>query len=372
MAMKYTMMIALMASLPATLGAVHAQDTAPETAPVAQEPVIQEPVSKAPLTIVIHGGAGAMAPGRYTPDEEAAFKAKLAEALDAGYGVLESGGPALAAVEAAIVIMEDSPLFNAGKGAVFTRDGANELDASVMDGKTRNAGAVTGVTRVKNPIRLAIDVMENSEHVMFSGDGADAFAKERGHALVPRTYFRTEHRWNAYKKALEAEKKAAKTDDKEAGLPHDFKYGTVGAVALDADGNIAAGTSTGGMTLKRYGRVGDAPIIGAGTFADNASCAVSSTGWGEYFIRLSIARDICAQVEYAGKTVTDAADDVINNRLENLGGDGGVIVLAPDGSYTMEFNTAGMFRGVRQQNKTALVGIYADVEAAGEAAGGSE
>ncbi len=307
-------------------------------------------------TIVIHGGAGALAPGRYTPEEEAVFKAKLAEALDAGYVVLENGGAALDAVEAAIVIMEDSPLFNAGKGAVFTRDGRNELDASIMDGATLNAGAIAGVTNVKNPIRLARAVMEKSEHVMFAREGAEKFAKEQGLETVKPKYFWTQHRWDAYKAALAAEK-----EKKGAALAREFKYGTVGAVALDVKGSLAAGTSTGGMTLKRYGRVGDAPIIGAGTFADNKSCAVSSTGWGEFFMRLTIARDICAQVEYAGKSVEDAANDVIHNRLQNLGGDGGVIALGPDGSYAMIFNSAGMFRGVKNAD-TEMTAIYGERE----------
>ncbi|WP_411817928.1 isoaspartyl peptidase/L-asparaginase family protein [Hyphococcus sp. DH-69] len=308
----------------------------------------------APITIVIHGGAGALEPGRYTPEEEAAFKAELREALNAGYGILDNGGSALDAIEAAIIRMEDSPLFNAGKGAVFTRDGKNELDASVMDGATLNAGAIAGVTRVKNPIKLARAVMENSEHVMFARDGAEDFAKEQGLEFVKPRYFKTEKRWKSYKDALEQERRK-----KDSALPHDFKYGTVGAVALDANGNIAAGTSTGGMTLKRYGRVGDVPIIGAGTFADNKSCAVSSTGWGEYFIRLTIARDICAQVEYGGATIGDAAKDVIHNRLDGMGADGGVIVVGPDGDYAMEFNSAGMFRGVKNA-ETEAVAIYGD------------
>ncbi|MEM8772795.1 MAG: isoaspartyl peptidase/L-asparaginase [Pseudomonadota bacterium] len=309
---------------------------------------------EAPITIVIHGGAGALEPGRYTAEEEAAFKAKLTEALDAGYAVLDGGGAALEAIEAAIVILEDAPMFNAGKGSVFTREGKNELDASIMDGASANAGAVAGVTSVKNPIKLARAVMENSEHVMFAREGAEAFAKEQGIELVAPEYFHTEGRWRSYKDALAREK-----NKKESALPVDFKYGTVGAVALDAQGNLAAGTSTGGMTLKRYGRVGDAPIIGAGTFADNRSCAVSATGHGEYFMRLTIARDICAQMEYGGKSASAAADDVINNRLETLGGDGGVIVLAPDGSYAMTFNSAGMFRGVKNADGAA-VAIYGD------------
>lgn len=313
------------------------------------------PPSEAPLTIVIHGGAGALEPGRYSADEEAAFKATLNEALDAGYAILDEGGSSLDAIQAAIIIMEDSPLFNAGKGAVFTREGKNELDASIMDGKTRNAGAVAGITRVKNPIKLVREVMENSVHVMFAGKGAEEFAEERGLEMVEPDYFHTDHRWKSYEDALAREQQT-----EESALPADFKYGTVGAVALDRNGNLAAGTSTGGMTLKRYGRVGDVPIIGAGTFADNNSCAVSSTGWGEYFIRLTIARDICAQVEYAGKNIEDATADVIHNRLENLGGDGGVIVLGPDGAYSMQFNSAGMFRGVKNETGAQEVAIYGD------------
>jgi beta-aspartyl-peptidase (threonine type) len=314
----------------------------------------QDAGTAGPVTIVIHGGAGALEPGRYKPDEEDAFKAKLSEALNAGYAVLEDGGAALDAVEAAIVIMEDSPLFNAGKGAVFTREGKNELDASVMDGATLNAGAVAGVTNVKNPIRLARAVMEKSEHVMFAREGAEKFAKEQELEIVKPNYFWTQSRWDVYQRALAEEKRK-----KASSAPRDFKYGTVGAVALDAKGNLAAGTSTGGMTLKRYGRVGDAPIIGAGTFADNKSCAVSSTGWGEYFIRLTIARDICAQVEYGGKSVTEAANDVIHHRLQDSGGDGGVIVLGPDGEYAMTFNSAGMFRGVKNA-ETETVAIYGE------------
>jgi len=309
-----------------------------------------------PITIVIHGGAGALERGRYSEAEEADYKAALNEALDAGYSVLETGGSAIDAVQAAIVLLEDSPLFNAGKGAVFTYDGKNELDASIMDGATSKAGAVAGIAHVKNPIRLARLIMEKSPHVMMIGDGAEEFAKAQQLVLVRRSYFRTEARWRAYKDALEKEKMARKAGI-DAVPPGDFKYGTVGAVALDAKGNIAAGTSTGGMTLKRWGRVGDAPIIGAGTFADNKSCAVSATGWGEYFIRLTIARDICAQVEYGGKTIAEATTDVIHRRLQKSGGDGGVIVLAPDGSFVMDFNSAGMFRGVRQ-GKRREVAIY--------------
>ncbi|MEM9494468.1 MAG: isoaspartyl peptidase/L-asparaginase [Pseudomonadota bacterium] len=313
----------------------------------------------APISIVIHGGAGALAPGRYTAEQEAAYLAKLSEALDAGYAVLEEGGDALDAVEAAIVLMEDSPFFNAGKGAVFTSQGRNELDASIMDGATLNAGAIAGVKKVKNPIKLARAVMEKSRHVMFAREGAEKFAKEQGLESVRPRYFYSDRAWRAYKQAKAAEKTARATGQK-ASLPEDYKYGTVGAVALDKDGDLAAGTSTGGMTYKRFGRVGDSPIIGAGTFADNRSCAVSSTGHGEYFMRLTIARDICAQVEYGDKSVEDAAEDVINGRLADLGGTGGVIVLGADGSYAMTFNTAGMFRGVKTQTGVKEVAIYGE------------
>jgi beta-aspartyl-peptidase (threonine type) len=312
----------------------------------------QEPMAR-PVTIVIHGGAGALAPGRYSPEQEAAYKSKLNEALDAGYAILEGGGTALDAVEAAIVLMEDSPLFNAGKGAVFTRDGKNELDASIMDGRTMKAGAVAGVARVKNPIRLARAVMEKSEHVMMAGRGAEVFAKEQDVELVKSKYFFTESRWREYEDEL------AKEKAKSGALGDELKYGTVGAVALDRNGDLAAGTSTGGRTLKRYGRVGDSPIIGAGTYADNKSCAVSGTGWGEYFIRQTVAREICAQVEYKGAKVADAANDVIHNRLQAAGGDGGVIVLDAEGNYAMTFNTKGMFRGVRQ-GETRETAIYAE------------
>lgn len=316
-------------------------------------------VTPPPLTIVIHGGAGALEPGRYTRAEEAAYKAKLTEALDLGYAILDDGGSALDAVEAAIIIMEDSPLFNAGKGAVFTSAGENELDASIMDGKSLNAGAVAGVKRIQNPIRLARSVMENSEHVMFAGSGAEEFAKEQGFETVKNKYFFTERSWRSYKEAKALAKQTHK-ENRKTELPQDFKFGTVGAVALDQKGNLAAGTSTGGRTYKQWGRVGDAPIIGAGTFADNRSCAVSATGHGEYFMRLTIARDICAQVEYARRSVEWAADDVINNRLHNLGGTGGVIVLGADGDFSMTFNTSGMFRGVKQEGGNISVAIYGE------------
>ncbi|MEL6363355.1 MAG: isoaspartyl peptidase/L-asparaginase [Pseudomonadota bacterium] len=306
-----------------------------------------------PIAIVIHGGAGALERGRYTAEEEAAHLKALEEARDAGYAVLEKGGTSLDAVVAAITRLEDDPKFNAGKGAVFTSEGTNELDASIMDGASLNAGAVAGVTRVKNPILLARAVMESSVHVMMAREGAETFAEEQGLEFVDPKYFYTERRWKSFKRAQEKAKKGA-------SLPAEFKYGTVGAVALDRAGNLAAGTSTGGMTYKRWGRVGDSPIIGAGTYADNKSCGVSATGWGEYFIRLTIARDICAQVEYGGKSVEDAANDVIFNRLDKTEGDGGVIVLGADGDIAAPFNTAGMFRAWRKEGETPFVAIYGE------------
>ncbi|GIX17022.1 MAG: isoaspartyl peptidase/L-asparaginase [Rhodothalassiaceae bacterium] len=291
--------------------------------------------------IAIHGGAGTITRQSMTAERERAYRAKLAEALEAGRNVLAAGGSALDAVEAAIVVMEDSPLFNAGKGAVFTADGRNELDASIMDGRTLNAGAVAAVTHVKNPIRLARLVMERSPHVLLAGDGAEAFAREVGAELVPATYFWTERRWQQLMRVQEEKKGAGLLLDHDA----EHKYGTVGAVALDKDGNLAAGTSTGGLTNKAWGRIGDSPIIGAGTYASNASCAVSGTGQGEYFIRLTIAREVCALVEHRKLPLQRAADEVIQNRLKNLGGSGGVIALGRDGAIAFSFNTEGMYRG---------------------------
>jgi beta-aspartyl-peptidase (threonine type) len=300
--------------------------------------------------LVVHGGAGAE-----RVDERKARRMGVQRAAEAGWNALRAGKSALDAVVAAVVVLENDPSFNAGLGSVLTEEGAVEMDASLMEGAALRAGAVGAVAGVKNPIKLARAIMEKSVHVMFAREGAEEFAREQGLEIVKPDYFRTEKRWKEYEAALAKEKIGKKSE-----LPHEFKYGTVGAVALDSKGNLAAGTSTGGMTLKRYGRVGDAPIIGAGTFADNNSCAVSSTGWGEFFIRLTIARDICAQVEYADKSVADAANDVIHNRLQKAGGDGGVIVLDRQGNYAMTFNSAGMFRGVKKQGAEPSVAIYKD------------
>ena len=296
-----------------------------------------EPVSPAPIAIAIHGGAGTLSRERIGPDLEAEIRAALDAALDAGHAVLAADGSALDAVEAAVRVLEDSPHFNAGKGAVFTAEGRNELDAAIMEGHTRRAGAVAGVRTLRNPVAAARAVMERSRHVMLVGEGAEAFAREQGLAIVEPDYFRTEQRWQ---QLLEARQREA-----EAKAPQASSYfGTVGAVALDRQGHVAAATSTGGMTNKRWGRVGDAPIIAAGTWAD-AQCAVSATGWGEFFIRLAVAHDICARVAYAGAPLAAAADEVVMRRVPELGGDGGVIAIDARGNLALPFNTSGMYRG---------------------------
>ncbi len=316
----------------------------------AKPPVIQS----GPITIVIHGGAGTIRRANMTPQKDSAYRAKLREALDSGYAVLDHGGSSAEAVIAAIQIMEDSPLFNAGKGSVFNSEGKNEMDAAIMDGSNLMAGAVAGVRTVKNPIRAAYAVMTKSPHVMLIGSGADQFAKDQGLEIVDPSYFFDSTRYKQWIRARES-KQAAYYDP----IVRSLKYGTVGAVALDKAGNIAAGTSTGGMTNKMYGRVGDAPLIGAGTYANNASCAVSGTGWGEYFIRLTVARDIAALQEYRGLTVADAADSVIMKKLPALGGDGGVIVLDRKGNFAMTFCSEGMFRGYKNSMSTGTA-IYKD------------
>lgn len=296
-----------------------------------------------------------------TDSLETAYKEILEKAIRVGHKILEDGGDAMDAVTATINVMEDSPLFNAGKGAVFTHEETNELDASVMDGKTLNAGAVAGVTRIKNPIDLAREVMDNSDHVMLAGKGAEIFAETRGIALVDPEYFFTERRYNSLLRIKEQQKTQLDHDEKTAFVDpfiKDSKFGTVGCAALDKNGNLAAGTSTGGMTNKRWNRIGDAPIIGAGTYANNASCAVSSTGWGEYFIRAMVAHDISALMEYKGMSVQDAARTVIHDKVGGLGGDGGIVAIDKDGNVAMEFNTAGMYRAHMNANGDLVIGIY--------------
>ena len=352
---------------------------------------IQSP-QKPRLGFVIHGGAGVITRGSMSPEKELEYKKKLEEAVVAGYKALQAGKTSLDAVEIAIRILEDSPLFNAGKGAVFNHDGINELDASIMNGKDLSAGAVAGVHRVKNPITLARAVMEKSAHVMMIGDGAEKFAAEQKIELVDPKYFFTQERWDALQKILEQEKlaspksqvlspksenqnpqlstqhsalstpkvlstsKALSTQHLESTLDYN-RFGTVGAVALDKDGNLAAGTSTGGMTNKKFGRVGDAPIIGAGTFASNESCAVSATGYGEYFIRLGVARDISTMMEYRALPVQQAADSALE-KVKKLGGDGGVIAIDKFGNIGISFNSEGMYRAYIDINGKPVVEIY--------------
>ena len=309
-----------------------------------------------PFGIAIHGGAGTITRAQFTDEQQQAYEAKLAEAVNAGHAVLAAGGEAMDAVIAAIQVLEDSPFFNAGKGAVYTFDGGHELDASLMNGADLAAGAVAGVTTVKSPIALARAVMEKSVHVMLSGEGAEQFASEQGLELVDNSYFNTDNR---YQQLLDAKKRLGVADYQAyQQLDDRFKYGTVGAVALDKQGNLAAGTSTGGMTAKRWGRVGDAPIIGAGTWADNASCAVSATGHGEYFIRYHVAADICSRVKYQGVDIVTAGDTVIHDVLLPAGGTGGVIIIDRQGNVHMPFNTEGMYRAQRVGNGAAEVAIY--------------
>ena len=306
------------------------------------------------FAMVIHGGAGTILRKNMTPAMEKAYIDTLTIALRTGYRILARGGSSLDAVEATIRVMEDSPLFNAGKGAVFTANGVNELDASIMDGKTLGAGAVAAVEHVRNPISLARLVMEKSPHVMMVGSGAEEFAQSEGVTLVAPYYFWTEHRWKAY----EAEKARADSGKTGAIYGSEGHFGTVGAVALDKAGNLAAGTSTGGTDMKRYGRVGDSPIIGAGTYANNLSCAVSGTGDGEYFIRNNVAADICARVRYTGVSIQRAADDVVMKELVEQHGGGGVIVMDAKGNVATSFNTPGMYRGWVTTGGTITVRIY--------------
>ena len=309
-----------------------------------------------PFSIAIHGGAGTIKRSDFSAEQETAYKQKLAEAVEAGHAVLANGGEAIDAVITAIQVLEASPFFNAGVGAVYTFEGGHELDASIMNGANLAAGAVAGVTTVKSPIALAHAVMEQSVHVMLSGSGAEQFAEQQGLELVDNSYFNTEAR---YQQLLKAKQRLGVADYQAyLALDDRFKYGTVGAVALDKHGNLAAGTSTGGMTAKRWGRVGDAPIIGAGTWADNASCAVSATGHGEYFIRYHVAADICSRVKYQGVDIVTAGDTVIHDVLLPAGGTGGVIIIDRQGNVHMPFNTAGMYRAQRIGNQQTEVAIY--------------
>lgn len=314
--------------------------------------------------MVIHGGAGTILRSQMTPEKEKAYTAALQKALQAGYAILKKGGSSVDAVEAAVRVMEDSPLFNAGKGAVFTADGKNELDAAIMDGRTLSAGAVAGVTVIRNPVTAARAVMERSKHVMLIGKGAEQFAKEAGLEIVDPSYFYTEERWRALQRAKALDSTATQLDHadttKKGAVNRDHKFGTVGAVARDKQGNLAAATSTGGMTNKKFGRVGDAPVIGAGTYANNETCAISCTGWGEYFIRLSVAKTVSDLIEYKGLTLKAAADELIMKKVPALGGDGGLIAIDKEGNIAMPFNTAGMYRGTVTEDGKVEIRIYKD------------
>jgi beta-aspartyl-peptidase (threonine type) len=305
------------------------------------------------FSIAIHGGAGTLVKGMMTTELENQYKAALKEALDAGYSVLESGGTSVEAVEKAVIVLEDSHLFNAGKGAVFTADETHEMDASIMNGKNLNAGAVSLISGIKNPISLACDVMEKSEHVFLAGEGAMQFAKMNNFAIEPASYFYDDFR---HKQWIEIK------DTDSFQLDHakkkDSKFGTVGAVACDLEGNIAAATSTGGMTNKRFGRVGDSPMIGAGNYANNKTCAISCTGSGEFFIRGVVAYDVACLIEHKEMSLLEAANEVIHKRILEIGGDGGLIAVDAKGNIAMPFNTAGMYRATKSSNGKEEISIY--------------
>jgi beta-aspartyl-peptidase (threonine type) len=321
--------------------------------------------------VVLHGGAGVIERSSMTPEAEKGYRAGITAALNAAAAVLDKGGSSMDAVQAAIQLLEDNPLFNAGRGAVFAADGTNQLDAAIMDGKTMQAGAVADVQKTRHPIALARAVMEHSPHVFLIGSGADAFAASQHLEQVAPSFFFTERRWQQLVEALKKEGSPipARPEGAPAApvkqmawfeTPENHKFGTVGVVALDREGNVAAGTSTGGTTAKRWNRVGDTPVIGAGTYASNQSCAVSGTGVGEYFIRLTVARTICALVQYKGMSLQAAADEVVQKELVPIHGDGGVIALTPDGQMAWSFNTPGMFRAKLAEGGQAQIGIYRD------------
>ena len=312
-----------------------------------------------PYAIAIHGGAGTILRSTMTPEKEVAYKKGLEEAICSAENILKSGGTSIDAVEAAIKTLEDNPLFNAGKGAVFTNEGKNEMDASIMNGKDLMAGAVSGVSNIKNPISLSKAVMERSEHVFLSGRGAMDFAKKNNFEFLPDEYFFVQMRYDQLQQAKESDSvmldhSANKFENGEK------KFGTVGAVALDVFGNIAAGTSTGGMTNKKNGRVGDTPIIGAGTYANNTTCAVSCTGHGEFFIRSVVAYDISCLMEYRGYTLKQACEYVVNDKLVKIGGEGGLIALDAKGNIELPFNSEGMYRAMKRAGEDIYIGIYKD------------
>lgn len=325
----------------------------------AQQVSVSTEATNGRYVLVIHGGAGTILRSQLTPEKENKYREGLERALVAGQRILEKGGKALDAVEAVVNVLEDDPLFNAGKGAVFTADGRNELDAAIMDGSNLSAGAVSGVTTIKNPVTAARAVMEKSPHVMLSGKGAEQFAKEQGLMIVDPSYFYTPERWRGLQRTRERDS-LEKLKGVALGQPYTEewlqkqkdRYGTVGAVALDSYGNLAAATSTGGMTNKKWGRIGDAPIIGAGTYANNATVAISCTGWGEYYIRLVMAKSISDRMEFGHQTLQQAAEEMVMNQLPKMGGDGGLIAVDKEGNLMMPFCTEGMYRGYIKRDQT--------------------
>ena len=323
-----------------------------------EQPQSENKTTEKHFAIVIHGGAGTIKKVNMTPEQEKVYRQKLQEALNVGYGILEKGGTSLEAVQKTINIMEDSPLFNAAKGAVFNSEGKNELDASIMDGKTLNSGAVAGVSHIKNPINAARIVMDSTRHVLLSGKGAEDFAKQYGLTFVDDSYFYTKKRYQQLQRAQQKENAQQKhTSYRNNDLIDDHKYGTVGAVALDKNGNIAAATSTGGLTNKKYGRIGDSPLIGAGTYANNNTCGVSCTGTGEYFIRTLAAHEASSLMQYNNSCLQEAFETVIG-QIGDLGGDGGMVGLDNQGNIAWYFNTEGMYRGYKKSNGENVIQFY--------------
>ena len=313
------------------------------------------------ISIAIHGGAGTILKEDMTPDLEDAYRSALSDALNAGYAVLEIGGTAVNAVKAAVVVLEDSPLFNAGKGAVFTKKGVNEMDAAIMDGNSLEAGAVAGVRNVRNPVELAEEVMIHSGHVFLSGKGANDFAIKQGIKLEPDEYFYSQFRYDQWREIRDSDLyQLDHKADKLVGLMKDKKFGTVGAVACDGEGNIAAATSTGGMTNKRFGRIGDSPIIGAGTYANNKTCAISCTGHGEIFMKAVAAYDVSCLMEYKNMSLQQACEEVVMKKLVSLKGEGGLIGVDAKGNAALVFNSAGMYRGLKNSDGDDLIAIYGD------------
>jgi beta-aspartyl-peptidase (threonine type) len=351
------MMSFLICALAAVAALAEAQEQS-KSGPSPSATTKREPIAmnKSKLGLVIHGGAGTMERGKMTPDQEKEYRAGLERSLKAGWEILERGGSSLDATETAVRVLEDDPHFNAGKGAVFTSAGTNELDASIMDGRTLKAGAVASVRRIKNPITLARLVMERSPHVMLDCAGAEAFAKEQGIELVDEKYFFTQERWDALQRIKQAEKQGG-GGEKKFIISDQDRHGTVGAVALDQNGNLAAATSTGGTTNKRPGRIGDSPVIGAGNYANNATCAVSGTGDGEYFIRATVAHEVSVLMEYRGMSVQDAAQAALD-KMAKLGGTGGLIAIDKNANIALPFNTSGMYRGYVDSDGKTVVDIY--------------